>query len=127
MRLSDQIDLLRKTLEEFGGVAEGESVGEAAVRVIGQCQAALKLADDADEAAFQAATQSDKDYIAELKARIAELEDAKPSTDGLCDSCSYLDNTKHIPRLCQSEEAIRQGFSRRGYSVAANYGCPEWT
>jgi hypothetical protein len=125
MKLSDQIALLRETLEEFGYAAEaGESTGEVADAVIRQAEANKQVY---LEAQFQEATQSDKDRIADLELQLAEALAAKPSYDGLCDSCRSLDNSKHVPRLCQNPEAWRQGFSRRGYSVKAGHGCEEWT
>jgi hypothetical protein len=136
MKLSDQIALLRETLEEFGYAAEaGESTGEVADAVIRQAESNKQVY---LEAAFQESTQSDKDRIAQLVEENEVLREelmracqneviAIPSADGLCDSCRSLDNSKHVPRLCMDAEAWRQGFSRRGYSVKAGHGCEEWS
>jgi len=131
MKLSDQIALLRETLDDFGGVLESESVGEAAARTIRKLDAQnerLVL-----ETEFQQSTQSDKDRIAELEdeldkaaKRILELEVA-PAADGKCDSCSWFKTTGQVPRLCVNPEAWLQGFSRRGYSTKAGYGCEAWS
>ena len=138
MRLSDQIDLLAKTLEEFGGTLdEGESVGEAAARVIGQLAQSRDAANSAvgelsarlDERASQSSTQSDKDRIAELEdeldvaaKRILELE-ATPAASDSCDTCAYLKPDGPVPRLCQNPEAIAAGHARRGYPVPAGHKC----
>ncbi len=95
MKLSDQIALLGKTLEEFGyTVEDGESIGEAAASAIRdleisggllaeECKmygaANGELKDKLDEveakleeAHFQEFTQSDKDRIAQLEDELAE-------------------------------------------------------
>jgi len=124
MRLSDQIELLRETLEELGYASEtGESTGEVADAVIRQAESNKQVY---LEAQFQQATQSDKDRIADLELQLAEAIANKPSTDGLCDSCTYLKDAA-LPRLCVNPEAWRQGFSRRGYSVRQGHGCEEWS
>jgi hypothetical protein len=141
MKLSDQIALLRETLEEFGGIVDGKSVGENAARLLLQMKASGEAANETlaalyasvEESEFQDSTQSDKDRIAELvdeldraAKRILELEVA-PAADGKCDSCSWLKTTGQVPRLCQNPEAWRHGFAKRGYSVPAGHSCEDWT
>jgi hypothetical protein len=76
-------------------VPEGESVGEAAARIM-QTQ----------------------------RASIAALMDPNPgSSDVTCDSCAYLKTAGLHARLCQNEEAVRRGFAKRGYPVPAGHGC----
>jgi len=149
MRLSDQIELLRETLESLGyELGEGQSVGEGAAQVIEHLEGEhryphmccdghpeigytgddevcpvckwVQHAYDADEAKNTALER-----IAELEGQLAEALANKPSTDGLCDSCQYLRDAA-LPRLCVNPEAWRQGFSRRGYSVKAGHGCECW-
>jgi len=117
MKLSDQIALLRETLPDADEyMLDGESVGEAAVRLIGEL-----YQERAEQFVAMRAAQQERDDA------LSALKFANPKSDGLCDSCHYLDNSKHVPRLCMNPEAWRQGFSRRGYSVAAWHACEEWT
>jgi len=150
MKLSDQIALLRETLEEFGyRLGDGQSVGEGVDQVIRHLEEFARGQDFASESGHiyphmcrdghrEVGWSGDdercpvceaEDAEAQaLSARIVELEaqiiDA-PSTDGLCDSCRYMKDG-NLPRLCHNNEAFRQGFSRRGYSVKAGHGCEEW-
>ena len=138
MRLSDQIELLRETLEELGCDRDTDvSVGESAADMLKTQDALLTgMRSQLEEAQYQETTQSDKDRIAQFVEENEVLREelmracrndvmAMPSTDGLCDSCQYLKDAA-LPRLCVNPEAWRQGFSRRGYSVKAGHGCELW-
>ncbi len=72
------------------------------------------------------AQKTEHDLRVTAEARVAELEQNAPSTDGLCDSCSYLKDAA-VPRVCMNPEAWRQGFSRRGYSQKTGHGCECWS
>ena len=161
MRLSDQIELLRETLENHGYVlGDGQSVGEGAAQIIEHLEGEHRYphmcrdghpeigytgddetcpvcrwvqhaydADEAKNAALEriAELESMNDTLKrELALADKALEHAQPSTDGLCDSCTYLKDAA-LPRLCVNQEAWRQGFSRRGYSVKAGHACELWT
>jgi chromosome segregation ATPase len=150
MKLSDQIALLRATLDEFGyEISDDESVGEAAAEVIRELEAnGESLAEECKM--FGDANGELKEtldgYARELDACRAELtlyraeatqepadepeeEEAAPTPVVLPDdathkNCRYMKTNKHGD-LCHNEEAFRQKFTQRGYPVSGE-ACQLW-
>jgi hypothetical protein len=94
MKLADQIALLTTTLDEFGGIPEGMSAGEAAAGL-----------------------------LRDMAQRLAISSSIEVDTPTTCAHCCHMTRVK-VGDLCRNEEAIRAGYSKRGYPRPHGATCP---